>query len=536
MKGLGSDFSSFSATQMAKSPLPSFSNLLNNNEAWDMFQQTLESNMSSPAAFTAHTYSRSSNNQMSHGRGSSPEKSGRGGFSQNHQPHSQICRITGHYANVCPDQFNREIATTTPVANIAKAFSVSSIASDLPISDWYLDTGASAHMTPTPAQLHSSTPYAGSDSVVVGNGALLPISHIGTCYLNNSIHLSKVLVVPGLTKNLLSVSKLTTYLPIDEVFTDNCFKIQHRENQHILAQGSRMDGLYLLDDTKSALVAARTPKASFELWHSRLGHVAFDLDVQNALLNGVLSKPVYMEQSPSFIDPQFPNHVCRLKKAIYGLKQASLVWYQRFSDFLIHVGFFCSRPDPSLLIYNRGSSTIYLFIYVDDIIMTGNSYDDLKSFISRLHQEFAFTDLGKLGYFLGLEVTYTSSGIFLNQAKYARDILQRASLEESKPVSTPLVAGCQLSTDGQPFEDPTLYRSLVGSLQYLTITRPNLSFAVNLVSQHLQHPTIAHFQALETQFVSSDLQVADILRKLSIALCLNFSETSYVLDPIRRLA
>ena len=202
---------------------------------------------------------------MSRGRGSGPKKSGRGGFSQKRQPHCQICRITGHYANVCPDRFNREIATATPVANIGEAFSASSIAFDPPISDWYLDTGASAHMTPTPAQLHSSTSYTGSDSVVVGNGALLPISHIGTCYLNNSIHLSEVLVVPGLTKNLLSVSKLTTDLPIDVVFTDNCFKIQHRENQHILAQGSRRDGLYVLDDTKSALVAARTPKASFEL-------------------------------------------------------------------------------------------------------------------------------------------------------------------------------------------------------------------------------------------------------------------------------
>ncbi|XP_042035270.1 uncharacterized mitochondrial protein AtMg00810-like [Salvia splendens] len=204
-----------------------------------------------------------------------------------------------------------------------------------------------------------------------------------------------------------------------------------------------------------------------------------------------------MEQPPGFVDPQFPNHVCRLKKAIYGLKQAPLAWYQRLSDFLIRIGFFCSRSDPSLFIYNRGSSTIYLLVYVDDIILTGNSYNVLKSVISRLHQEFAITDLGKLGYFLGLEVTYTSSGIFLNQAKYARDILQRASLEESKPVSTPLAAGCQLSKDGQPFEDPTLYRSLVGSLQYLTITRPDLSFAVNLVSQHLQHPTIAHFQAVK---------------------------------------
>ncbi|KAG6389172.1 hypothetical protein SASPL_150631 [Salvia splendens] len=377
MKGLGSDFSSFSATQMAKSPLPSFSNLLNNAEAWDMFQQTLESNMSSPAAFTAHTYSRSSNNQMSRGRGSSPEKSGRGGFSQKRQLHCQICRTTGHYANVCPDRFNREIGTTTPVANIAEAFSASSIASDPPISDWYLDTGASAHMTP-----------------------------------------------------LIYVIR------------------------------SRMDGLYVLDDTKSALVAARTPKASFELWHSRLGHVAFDLPNVNPdsarqpsscnlcdeppLLSGLQSHtnqdehtintheiptiPHETQSQPNQEEPNIKNQQVNESSLDPIIEPAPQIEMNPLVPPPI-------KMNP-IVPFPRVSSTHPM----QTRSRAGNSYDDLKSFISRLHQEFALTDLGKLGYFLGLEVTYTSSGIFLNQAKYARDILQRASLEESKPVSTPLVA------------------------------------------------------------------------------------------------
>lgn len=121
----------------------------------------------------------------------------------------------------------------------------------------------------------------------------------------------------------------------------------------------------------------------------------------------------------------------------------------------------------------------------------------IHRFLARIRQEFAITDLGRLSYFLGLKVTYTSTGLFLSQTKYARDILQRAQMLDSKPMSTPFVAGSQLSHDGTPYHDPTLYRSLVGDLQYLTLMRPNLSFAVNSVSQYLQSPTDDHFSTVK---------------------------------------
>ncbi|KAF5469540.1 hypothetical protein F2P56_013604 [Juglans regia] len=122
---------------------------------------------------------------------------------------------------------------------------------------------------------------------------------------------------------------------------------------------------------------------------------------------------------------------------------------------------------------------IYLLLYVDDIVVTSNNSILLNAFIDKLSKEFATKDMGSLSYFLGLEAHRTSSGLFLSQAKYAHEILQRAKLVDSKPVSTPMVVAHHLSTDGFDFDDPLLYRSLVGALQYLTITRLDLAHAVS---------------------------------------------------------
>lgn len=221
------------------------------------------------------------------------------------------------------------------------------------------------------------------------------------------------------------------------------------------------------------------------------------LDVKNAFLNGVLSKPVYMAQPPGFVDPQHPTHVCCLKKALYGLRQAPLAWYTRFSGFLLSLGFRQSHTDTSLFFLHRGSSIFILLLYVDDIILTGNDTPLLHKFIARAQAEFALKDLGALTYFLGLEITSTSTGLFVGQAKYAYDILSRAKLLEAKPIATPLVSGTSLQQKGTLFNDPSLYRSLVGALQYLTITRPDLSYAVNHVSQFLHSPTNDHFEAVK---------------------------------------
>ncbi|XP_022040277.1 uncharacterized mitochondrial protein AtMg00810-like [Helianthus annuus] len=207
-----------------------------------------------------------------------------------------------------------------------------------------------------------------------------------------------------------------------------------------------------------------------------------------------------MEQPPGFEDPNKPNHVCKLNRALYGLKQAPRAWFQRLSNFLLTLGFENSRSDPSLFTYQRHGILIYLLVYVDDIIITGNNDTFITNFTTRLDKEFKIKDLGLLQFFLGLEVTHTDSGLFLNQSKYAHDILTRAGLLDSKPVATPLTSKDVFHSPGHPFHDPTLYRSLVGALQYLTITRPDLSYAVNQASQFPQQPTTTHFQLVKRIF------------------------------------
>lgn len=138
--------------------------------------------------------------------------------------------------------------------------------------------------------------------------------------------------------------------------------------------------------------------------------VSFDwsllqLDVKNAFLHGVLNDNVFMNQLPGFVDPNHPYHVCRLNKAIYGLKQAPRAWFQRFSNFIIQYGFAQSKADHSLFVFRQNSQIMVLLLYVDDIILAGNTPDLLSSFVATLGKEFDIKDLGALNYFLGLEVS-----------------------------------------------------------------------------------------------------------------------------------
>nr|KYP62479.1 Retrovirus-related Pol polyprotein from transposon TNT 1-94 [Cajanus cajan] len=161
------------------------------------------------------------------------------------------------------------------------------------------------------------------------------------------------------------------------------------------------------------------------------------VDINNAFLNGFLEEDVYMMQPPGF-EVSDKTLVCKLNKAIYGLKQAPRAWYDRLTKTLLGFGFVQSRCDPSLLIYKQSQVCIYMLIYVDDIIVTGNSHSLVQSFISKLNGVFALKQLGDLDYFLGIEVKRTNSGsVILNQAKYIRDLLQRTDMYNAKGISTP---------------------------------------------------------------------------------------------------
>jgi histone deacetylase 1/2 len=246
---------------------------------------------------------------------------------------------------------------------------------------------------------------------------------------------------------------------------------------------------------KPATVRLLLSLALSHRWHIR------QLDIQNAFLNGFLDEQVYMRQPPGFVDPDKPDHYCHLVKSLYGLKQAPRAWHARLSSVLGSLGFLPSVADTSLFILQRHDLTMYLLVYVDDIIVLSSSPGAIPRLIAQLRSEFSVKDLGVLHYFLGIEVQSPSPGcLLLRQRKYALELLARAGMLKCSPATTPMPSSerlCSVDGDALSSEEATRYRSIVGGLQYLTVTRPDLSFVVNKVCQYLHEPRTPHWSAVK---------------------------------------
>ncbi|GKU93654.1 hypothetical protein SLEP1_g7230 [Rubroshorea leprosula] len=211
----------------------------------------------------------------------------------------------------------------------------------------------------------------------------------------------------------------------------------------------------------------------------------FQMDVKNAFLNGDLAEEVYMKPPPRLEHP--PNKVCRLKRALYGLKQAPRVWFAKFSTTISEFGIVSSPYDTALFLCKTDHGMVLLLLYVDDI----SGIHDFKQFLSH---KFEMKDLSVLSYFLGLKVTSSDDGYLLSQTKYASDLISKAGVTNSKTASTPFEPNVQLtSMDGSPLIDPTRNRRLVRSLIYLTTTRPDIAYAVHVVSQFMVTPCSTHY-------------------------------------------
>ncbi|WKA00146.1 hypothetical protein VitviT2T_018534 [Vitis vinifera] len=224
------------------------------------------------------------------------------------------------------------------------------------------------------------------------------------------------------------------------------------------------------------------------------GWILRQLDVNNAFLQGTLTENVYMTQPPGFIDQDSPSHVCKLKKAIYGLKQAPRAWYQELRSFLLQSGFTNSHADTSLFVLKFRGHLVYFLVYVDDLIITGDDEHLVNQYIHLLANRFSLKDLGKLSYFLGVEIVPNSQGFLLSQRRYLIDLLARTHMSEAKPVQTPLPSGTKISLhSGDKLSDPTEFQAVVGSLQYLILTRLDIAFAVNKLSQFMHTPTTEHW-------------------------------------------
>ncbi|KAL0549526.1 hypothetical protein IC582_014011 [Cucumis melo] len=216
------------------------------------------------------------------------------------------------------------------------------------------------------------------------------------------------------------------------------------------------------------------------------------MDVKNSFLNGTLSEEVYMKPPPGTSSP--PYKVCLLRRTLYGLKQAPRAWFGTFSSTITQLGFTYSPHDTALFTRHTPQGIVILLLYVDDMIITGNDPQAISDLQHYLGQHFEMKDLGSLNYFLVLEVSRRSDGYLLSQAKYASDHLARSGITYSNTASTSLDPNVHLTPyDGVPLEDVSLYRQLVGSLIYLTVTRPDIAYAVHIVSQFMAAPRTIHF-------------------------------------------
>ncbi|KAI3772163.1 hypothetical protein L6452_03343 [Arctium lappa] len=239
----------------------------------------------------------------------------------------------------------------------------------------------------------------------------------------------------------------------------------------------------------------------FLAYAAHKGFKVDQMDVKSAFLHGKLNEEVYVQQPPGFESTEFPNHVYYLNKALYGLKQAPRAWYATLSTFLIKNGFDKGTIDTTLFIKRYKNEMLLVQIYVNDIIFGSTNQKYCDKFSELMKSEFEMSLMGELTFFLGLQVKQTSEGTFISQTKYVSEILKKYKLNDSTSMKTPLATGVKLDSDpsGQSVEIKT-YRGMIGSLLYLTASRPDIMFATCLCARYQANPKESHLSAVKRIF------------------------------------
>ena len=207
-----------------------------------------------------------------------------------------------------------------------------------------------------------------------------------------------------------------------------------------------------------------------------------------------MSEDVYVAQPPGYEQKGFEHKVYKLKKALYGLKQAPRAWYSRIESYFLKEKFTkCPHEHTLFIKQSKEGKLLIVCLYVDDLIYTGDDESMCRNFKQSMMTEFEMTDLGKMSYFLGLEVLQSSTGISISQRKYAQEVLERFKMDQCNAVHNPIVPGFKIMKDERGVEvDSTLFKRIVGSLMYLSATRPDMMYAISLISRFMEQPTELH--------------------------------------------
>ncbi|KAM2723556.1 hypothetical protein EV1_026500 [Malus domestica] len=259
----------------------------------------------------------------------------------------------------------------------------------------------------------------------------------------------------------------------------------------------------------------------------------WQMDVKNAFLHGELDREIYMIQPMGFQSQDHPEYVCKLRKALYGLKQAPRAWYGKIAEFLTQSGYSVTPADSSLFVKANEGKLVIVLVYVDDLIITGDDEAEILRTKENLSVRFQMKELGQLKHFLGLEIDRTQEGIFLYQQKYSKDLLKKFGMLECKPTLTPMEPNAKMCAhEGKDLEDATMYRQLVGSLIYLTLTRPDISYAVGVMSQYMQNPKKPHLEAVRRilRYVKSTIDYGLLYKKGEDCKLVGYCDANYAGD------
>lgn len=260
----------------------------------------------------------------------------------------------------------------------------------------------------------------------------------------------------------------------------------------------------------------------------------YQLDVKSAFLHGELHETVYVDQPQGFTKEGSEGMVYKLRKALYGLRQAPRAWFSKIESYFIREGFKKCDMEHTLFVKTGEQGHILIVsLYVDDLIFTGNCESLILEFKESMKKNFDMTDLGKMSYFLGVEVLQRAEGIYICQRKFAREVLERFEMGTSNGVRIPIAPGVKLSKKGGGAAlDTTLYKQMIGSLMYLTVTRPDLSFVVGLASRYMEAPTEAHFQVVKRvlRYVKDTVELGILYKREGKSSLQAYTDSDYAGD------